>query len=70
MTDVFTLRGPVKKDRPEPAKRSVSRRDLSGKELGTVALEPSIFGLEPHVAVLHQVVQAQLAAKRAGTQST
>ena len=70
MTDVFTLRGPVKKDRPEPAKRSVSRRDLSGKELGTVALEPSIFGLEPHVAVMHQVVKAQLAAKRAGTQST
>lgn len=70
MSDVFTLRGPVKKDRPEPAKRSITRKSLSGGELGTVALEPTIFGIEPNMAVLHQVVKAQLAAKRAGTQST
>jgi large subunit ribosomal protein L4 len=70
MSDVFTLRGPVKKDRPEPAKRSVTRKSLDGKELGTVALEPTIFGIEPNMAVLHQVIKAQLAAKRAGTQST
>ena len=70
MSDVFTLRGPIKKDRPEPAKRSVSRRALDGKELGAVALEPTIFGIEPNMAVMHQVVKAQLAAKRAGTQST
>jgi large subunit ribosomal protein L4 len=70
MSDVFTLRGPVKKDRPEPAKRSVARLSLEGKELGSVQLEPTIFGLEPNMAVMHQVVKAQLAAKRAGTQST
>lgn len=70
MSDVFTLRGPVKKERPEPAQRSAARKSLDGKELGTVQLEPSIFGLEPNMAVLHQVVKAQLAAKRAGTQST
>lgn len=70
MSDVFTLRGPVKKDRPEPAKRSVVRKSVEGKELGSVELEPSIFGLEPNMAVMHQVVKAQLAAKRAGTQST
>jgi large subunit ribosomal protein L4 len=70
MSDVFTLRGPVKKDRPEPAKRSVARMSLEGKELGSVQLEPTIFGLEPNMAVMHQVVKAQLAAKRAGTQST
>jgi len=70
MSDVFTLRGPVKKDRPEPARRSVTRRSLDGAELGTVELEPSIFGVEPNLAVLHQVTRAQLAAKRAGTQST
>ena len=33
-------------------------------------LDPQIFGIEPNVAVLHQVVTAQLAAARAGTQST
>ncbi|HUZ40896.1 MAG TPA: 50S ribosomal protein L4 [Acidimicrobiales bacterium] len=70
MTDVFTLRGPIKKERPEPAKRSVTRRSLDGTELGKVALEPTIFGIEANMAVLHQVIKAQLAAKRSGTQST
>jgi large subunit ribosomal protein L4 len=70
MSDVFTLRGPVKKDRPEPTKRSVTRTSLDGTTLGTVELEPTIFGIEPNMAVLHQVIKAQLAAKRAGTQST
>ena len=70
MSDVFTLRGPIKKDRLEPAKRSIARKSIEGAELGTVALEPTIFGIEPNKAVLHQVIKAQLAAKRAGTQST
>lgn len=66
----MTLRGPVKKDRPEPAARSVERRDVTGAVLSSVELEPTIFGIEPNLAVLHQVVTAQLAAKRSGTQST
>ncbi len=33
-------------------------------------LEESWFGIEPNVAVMHQVVTAQLAARRAGTHST
>src|SRR3981081_3380692 len=33
-------------------------------------LPDGIFGIEPNVAVMHQVVTAQLAAKRAGTHST
>jgi large subunit ribosomal protein L4 len=70
MSDVFTLRGPIKKDRPEPTKRSITRTGVDGKSLGTVELEPTIFGIEPNMAVLHQVIKAQLAAKRAGTQST
>ena len=70
MSDVYTLRGPVKKERPAPITHNVARKSLAGVELGTVALEPSIFGIEPNVAVLHQVIKAQLAAKRQGTQST
>ncbi|HEY1824770.1 MAG TPA: 50S ribosomal protein L4 [Acidimicrobiales bacterium] len=70
MSEVFTLRGPVKKERPAYAERSIERKSASGAVLSTVALEPSIFGVEPNVAVMHQVVKAQLAAKRAGTQST
>lgn len=70
MSDVTTLRGPIKKERPALAERTVTKRSLAGAELGQVALEPSVFGREPNVAVMHQVVKAQLAAKRAGTQST
>ena len=70
MSDVFTLRGPIRKDRPAPQNRSVTRKSLAGADLGTVALEPTIFGIEPNMAVMHQVVKAQLAAKRSGTQST
>ncbi|MGH9021213.1 MAG: 50S ribosomal protein L4 [Acidimicrobiales bacterium] len=65
-----TLRGPIAKERPAPVERSVTRRNLAGESLGEVALEPTVFGIEPHVAVMHQVITAQLAAKRSGTQST
>ncbi|VAW06027.1 LSU ribosomal protein L4p (L1e) [hydrothermal vent metagenome] len=37
---------------------------------GEVELNETIFGIEPNTAVMHQVVTAQLAAKRAGTHST
>jgi large subunit ribosomal protein L4 len=49
---------------------SVTVRDPAGAETGTVELDDTTFGIEPNVAVLHQVVTAQLAAARAGTQST
>ncbi len=41
-----------------------------GSTKGEVALDPEIFGIEPNLPVLHQVVTAQLAAARAGTAST
>ncbi len=56
--------------RPAPEQRSTTRRSADGTDLGQVDLEPSIFGIEPNLAVLHLVVTAQLAAARAGTQST
>jgi large subunit ribosomal protein L4 len=64
------LRHTLKKERPAPAVRTVTRRNAAGHDLGKVELEPTIFGLEPNRAVLHQVVTAQLAAARAGTHST
>jgi large subunit ribosomal protein L4 len=60
----------MKKERPAPKSRSVEKKDIAGKSLGTVALEPTLFGIEPNEAVLYQVVHAQLAAARSGTQST
>lgn len=49
---------------------SVDVKSPSGTKAGTAELADDIFGIEPNVAVLHQVVTAQLAARRAGTQST
>lgn len=42
----------------------------AGKRAGDVELNPDIFGIEPNMEVMHQVVTAQLAAARAGTHST
>lgn len=63
-------RPPVKKERPEPTSRSVVRRDMRGASLGEVQLPAEVFGIVPNRSVLHQVVTAQLAAARSGTQST
>lgn len=41
-----------------------------GSRKGEVKLNPEIFGIEPNMAVLHQVVTAQLAGARAGTHKT
>ena len=41
-----------------------------GKSKGEVKLDAAIFGIEPNVPVMHQVVTAQLAAARAGTHNT
>jgi len=49
---------------------TVTLRSSTGSESGTIELADDIFGIEPNVPVMHQVVVAQLAAKRAGTQST
>ncbi|MFT5530641.1 MAG: large subunit ribosomal protein L4 [Candidatus Poriferisodalaceae bacterium] len=45
-------------------------RTQSGGTNGSVTLDDEIFGIEPNLAVLHQVVTAQLAARRSGTAST
>ncbi len=44
--------------------------DSKGAKSGKVKLDDFFFDMEPNPAVLHQVVTAQLAAKRAGTHST
>lgn len=49
---------------------SVSKKNQKGEDLGQIELDPAIFGLQPNIALLHQVVTAQLAAARSGTQST
>ena len=48
----------------------VDTKDAKGAKAGTVDLDDAMFGIEPNLAVMHQVVTAQLAARRSGTQST
>jgi large subunit ribosomal protein L4 len=49
---------------------SLEVRDVHGTSTASVALDETLFGIQPNVPVLHQVVTAQLAAARSGTQST
>ncbi len=42
----------------------------AGKTDGTVELPAALFDVEPNIALMHQVVTAQLAAKRQGTHAT
>jgi len=49
---------------------TVDVKDVNGKGAGSVDLDEAVFGIQPNVPVMHQVVTAQLAARRSGTQST
>jgi len=49
---------------------SIDVKSATGKKAGTADLEESWFGIEPNVSVMHQVVTAQLAARRSGTHNT
>jgi large subunit ribosomal protein L4 len=49
---------------------TLDTKDATGAKAGSVELDDAMFGVEPNVSVMHQVVTAQLAAKRSGTQST
>jgi large subunit ribosomal protein L4 len=42
----------------------------TGRTSGSVDVDDALFGVEPNIPLMHQVVTAQLAARRAGTQST
>jgi large subunit ribosomal protein L4 len=48
----------------------ITLKNAAGKDAGRVDLDDATFGIQPNVPVMHQVVTAQLAARRAGTQST
>jgi large subunit ribosomal protein L4 len=48
----------------------VALKSSTGSDAGTVELADDVFGITPNVSVMHQVIVAQLAHRRAGTQST
>jgi large subunit ribosomal protein L4 len=50
--------------------RTAKLYDAAGKVTGEIKLDDALFGIEPNVPVMHQVVTAQLAAARSGTAKT
>ena len=48
----------------------LDRTSPAGATAGSVDVPDTLFGIVPNIAVLHQVVNAQLAHRRAGTHST
>ena len=74
--------GPTRRRRRRPQRRQVTGREglstmaeitvknVTGKKAGTVTLDEATFAVQPNVPLMHQVVTAQLASRRAGTQST
>ena len=65
MTEKQTFARPAPTTAPK-----VDVHKADGSSAGSVQLDPANFGVTPNPALLHQVVTAQLAAARAGTQST
>ena len=49
---------------------TVTVTSVTGAKAGTAELADDLFGIQPNVPVMHQVVTAQLAARRAGSAST
>lgn len=49
---------------------SIEMKDMSGKKVKAVDLSADVFGIEPNVTAMHEVVRAQRAAWRAGTSNT
>ena len=49
---------------------TIDIKDAGGKVAGTAELSDSVFGIEPNIPVMHQVVRAQRASWRAGTHQT
>ncbi len=49
---------------------SVALKTVAGSDVANLELDAEVFGIQPNIPVMHQVVTAQLARRRAGTQST
>jgi large subunit ribosomal protein L4 len=49
---------------------SIAVKNSSGASAGNVTVADDLFAVQPNVPVMHQVVTAQLAGRRSGTQST
>jgi large subunit ribosomal protein L4 len=60
----------MKKETASSEGREVDVVDAEGKKSGTAVLPAEVFDVQTNVPLIHQVVVAQLAARRQGTHST
>ncbi len=49
---------------------TIEMKNAAGKKAASIEVADSMFGITPNIPVMHQVVVAQLAHRRSGTQST
>jgi large subunit ribosomal protein L4 len=49
---------------------SIALKNATGASAGSIDLADELFAVQPNVPVMHQVVTAQLAGRRAGTSAT
>ena len=49
---------------------TIEVKDASGNKVSETELSAAVFSIEPNVPVMHEVVRAQRAARRAGTHDT
>ena len=49
---------------------TIDIKNAEGAKVGTLELADSVFGIEPNIPVMHQVVRMQRASWRAGTHDT
>lgn len=61
---------PKKKAAKKTAAKKATPKNVAPTTGATAKLPAEYFGIEPNVSVMHQVVTAQLAHRRSGTQST
>ena len=67
MADEETVDETVEKPKPRARRKAASKPK---PEPETVKLPETIFGITPHLAVMHQALLRQLANARQGTAST
>lgn len=48
----------------------IEMKNAAGKKAASIEVADTMFGITPNIPVMHQVVVAQLAHRRSGTQST
>jgi len=66
-TKKTTKKSSSKAEAATPVQTAVKVLTLEGKEVGTIELNPEVFGVTPNESLVHDTVRWQLARRRSGT---